>query len=125
MTPIAKRSGRAFEVVRRIERRPPIGAVLHEVWTPDLVSDIPLRRENKVVVANLLEVPLLPFTAINKCDVVFLEGDERIGFRQVGQNGFRMFSRIAYDVRHASVFPPRVNLGMARSAGKRPDVFTS
>src|SRR3984957_19448455 len=42
MATVAKRPGGPLEIVRRVERRPPV--VLHEVRLPCLVRDVPLRR---------------------------------------------------------------------------------
>ena len=60
MAAVAQRSGRPLHVVRGIVRHPPIGIGLHEVRPPDLVGDVPLRRQREVVVADLREVALLP-----------------------------------------------------------------
>ena len=44
MAAVAQRPGRTFEIVRRVQRGPPIGGVRHEVVLPHFVRDIPLGR---------------------------------------------------------------------------------
>ena len=80
---IAKRAGRALEVVGRVKRRPPIGAVLDDVRPPRPMDDVPLRGKDKVIVAYLSEVSLLPLASVSERDVFFLERDERIGLTEV------------------------------------------
>ena len=41
VTPVAERAGRPFEVIWWIERSPPVGPILDEIGSPDLISDIP------------------------------------------------------------------------------------
>jgi len=62
MTSVTERTSRPPGVVRRVQRSPPVGSILYEVRPPDLVRYIPLGRQHKVVVTNLLEVSLLPYT---------------------------------------------------------------
>src|SRR5271156_730188 len=63
VTAVAKRSGWPFEIVRRIEPRPPVSIIGHEVSFPLRVRDIPLRRLRKVIIPDLGEVALLPAAA--------------------------------------------------------------
>ena len=117
MAAIAERAGGALQVVGRVERSPPIGAFARKVGAPDLMDDVPLRRERKVIVTNFLEVPLLPFAAVDECDVVLGEGDERVFLGEIRQDGVGMFFGIANDVGHPRVLPTVVDLGVAALAG--------
>jgi len=65
MTPVTQRASRSFHVVRWIERYPPVGVRLYEICTPDFVIDVPLSTEREVIIADLLEVSLLPFAAVH------------------------------------------------------------
>ena len=75
MAPIAERSGGTLHVVRSVMSGPPIGAGLDVVGTPDFVGYVPLGGEREVVVANLFEVPLLPFAAVGEGDIGQIEGE--------------------------------------------------
>src|SRR5271156_3886049 len=66
MTAVAERPRGPLEIVRRIERRPPIGAVGDEIAAPALMGDVPLSGQRKVIIANFFEVPLLPPAAVNQ-----------------------------------------------------------
>ena len=74
MATVAERSCRALKIVRRVKCRPPIGAVGDKISPPDLVGDIPLGGEHEIVVADLLEVALLPAAAIDQRNIVLAEG---------------------------------------------------
>src|SRR6516162_994081 len=67
MASVAEWARRTLHVVRRVERRPPVRSVLHEVAAPDAVGDIPLRREYEIVVADPREVTLLPDAPVDQC----------------------------------------------------------
>src|SRR5262245_1248878 len=73
MASVAERPGRTAVVVGGIERHPPVGVRLHEVRAPDAMLHVPLRRQREVIVANLLEVTLLPLRAVDERDVVLRE----------------------------------------------------
>ncbi len=77
MTAVAEGACRALEIVRWIEGSPPVGTILHKVrTTPDLVCDVPLRRQDKVIVADLFKVALLPPASIYKGNIAFCESNE-------------------------------------------------
>src|SRR6266404_6619859 len=78
MATVAERAGRPLSIVRRVKRSPPILAVQNEIFPPNLVGDIPLCRQWKIVIAHLLEVALFPFAPIHEGDVVLRERDERV-----------------------------------------------
>src|SRR5262245_19685369 len=65
MTTITQRASRPFHIVRWIERYPPVGVRLYEICTPDFVIDVPLSTKREVIIADLLEVSLLPFAAVH------------------------------------------------------------
>src|SRR5579859_2858148 len=71
---IAQWSGGALHVVGRVERRPPVRSVLYEVRPPQAVDDIPLRRKDKVIIADPFEVALLPFAAVGEGDIAATRG---------------------------------------------------
>src|SRR5690242_10361579 len=75
MAAIAQGTRRSFLIVRRVKRSPPVGPVFHEIRSPDLVRDIPLRGKNEVVIADFLEVALFPLASVAKGDIVFFETD--------------------------------------------------
>src|ERR1700693_3113520 len=56
MAAVACRAGWPLHVVGRIERGPPVRAVGHEIRTPYLIRDVPLRGLRKIVVPHLGEV---------------------------------------------------------------------
>src|SRR5579875_696540 len=60
MAAVAERACGSLEIVRRIERRPPIGAVLDEILSPHMVCNVPLRWFGIIVIADLCEIALLP-----------------------------------------------------------------
>src|ERR1700722_20434340 len=63
---VAERTRRSLHVVGRIQRGPPVRAVLDEVAPPDAMGDVPLRRLDEVVVADLGEIPLLPAASVDE-----------------------------------------------------------
>src|ERR1700749_246927 len=66
MTPVAKRTRGSLHVVGWVERCPPISPVFDEVFPPFLMGHIPLRWVNEVVIADFLEIALLPLAAISQ-----------------------------------------------------------
>ena len=114
---IAKRAGRALEVVGRVKRRPPIGAVLDDVRPPRPMDDVPLRGKGEIVASELLEVALLPDAAIDKRYIVLGKMDKRVGLGEVRDNGVRMLARVTHNVGHRRLLPAVVDAGMARLAG--------
>ncbi len=81
MTAVAERAGRPLEVIGRVKWHPPVRSIFDEIGSLDLVSDVPLSRKGKIVVSYLLEVALFPFAAVNECDVVLFEVNNRIWLR--------------------------------------------
>src|ERR1700694_2055375 len=61
---IARGPGGAVHIVFGIIRGPPVCSWLDIVGAPDFVGYVPLRRQGKVIIADLLKVPLLPFAPI-------------------------------------------------------------
>ena len=122
MTTVTQWAGRPLHVVWGIERRPPVGSILYEVGTPNLICDIPLNRKYEVVIAHLLEVALLPFASVHECNLVFGELYERIRPREIGQDGIGMLFWIADDVRHSGLLPTLVDLRVTGLASGRTDV---
>ncbi len=123
MAPVTQWPGRAFEIVGWIKRCPPVTSVLHEIGPPDLICDVPLRRQNEVVVTDLLKITLLPFAPIDKCDVILCEGNQGIGLRQIGKNRIGMLSGVANDVGHPGGLPPVIDLRMTGSASSRTHIM--
>jgi hypothetical protein len=123
MTPVAKRTRWPFHVVGGIQRRPPVRSILDEVWPPHLVSNIPLRRQDIIIVADLFEIPLLPLAAVYEGDVFLFKSDQRIRLREVRKDRFRVFFRIYDNIRHPGLLPALINLRMARFARARPYVM--
>src|SRR6266404_6141791 len=62
---VACRTRGPLHIVRRIKRRPPVGPIRHEIWPPNPVGDIPLRRLRKIIIAPFREVTLFPNAAVN------------------------------------------------------------
>src|SRR5581483_825237 len=122
---VTKRSGGPFEVIWRIHRRPPVASILDEIRAPDLMADVPLRRFREVIIPYFLEVSLLPFAAIYKCDVVFRKGDERIRSGEVWNDRIRVLLGITDNVRHPGLFPSVINLRVTGLAGGRTNVVRS
>ena len=89
------------------------------------MRNVPLSRQDEIVVTDLLEVPLLPPASIHECNVALRERHQRVGLRKVGENRGGIRLRIPDDVRHPRLFPSIVDLGMARAAGKGSDVMSS
>src|SRR5262245_30119632 len=60
VTAITQWPRRSLQVIGRVERHPPVRIRLDEIRTPQFVTYVPLGRQRKVIIANLLKVPLLP-----------------------------------------------------------------
>src|SRR5689334_6266188 len=101
MAAIAGRAGGTVGVGIAIVRRPPVGAVGNVIGQPAMVLDVPLSGKGKVVAAALLEVALLPSTAVDKRDLVESEGANRVGMREVAEDdiGVHLGSRITLAMR--------------------------
>ena len=87
MAAVAERPGRTPAVFGRIERHPPIGADCDVVGAPLAMRDVPLRRQRKVVVADLGEVALLPLAAVDEGDIVPRERHKRVRTAEVRDDG--------------------------------------
>ena len=70
MATVAERTCRTFEIVGRIESRPPVRTCLDDIWPPDLVGDVPLHGKRKIVVSDFLEIALLPDASVDEGDIV-------------------------------------------------------
>src|SRR5260370_17572674 len=81
MAAVAKGSGRARGVCLRIELGPPVGAHRDVVRPQHLMSQVPLRAKREIVVAYLLEIPLLPLGAVNHRNLSLLKHDPGISLR--------------------------------------------
>ena len=95
VTAVAERSGRPLACCRP-DRTAPTSrcSAATKYGAPDLVRHVPLRRQRKVVVADLREIALLPLRSVDERDVVELERQERIRLREIGNDGLRMQFRI-------------------------------
>jgi hypothetical protein len=122
MATIAERAGRPLHVVIGVEGCPPVGAGGDLICTPDLMVHVPLRAERKVIIAALRKVPLLPFAAVNKSDIVFCELHQRVGFGNIGDDRFRVDLWVAYYIGHPGLAPSAVNGWMAGLAGRRTSI---
>jgi hypothetical protein len=111
-----------LHIVVRVEGGPPIRAGGRLIGAPNLMADIPLRTEGKVIVSFFCEIPLLPLAAINEGYVIPGELDQRIRLRKIGNNCIGMRLRIAYNIGHAGLAPTAVHGGMASLARGRPDI---
>ena len=117
MAPIAGRPRRALHVVGKIVGRPPIRSGVRDmVLQPLLVADISLHRQRIVIVADLREVPLLPFAAIEEGHLN--DGEpESIVRLQIWNDSVRIEPGIADNVRHRRFLPTLVDVCMAFLAG--------
>src|SRR5947199_9432358 len=73
MAAVAEGAGRALHIVGGIVGHPPIGVVRDEIGTPDLVRNVPLRPQRKIIVTDLRKVTLFPDAAVNESDVFFFK----------------------------------------------------
>ena len=121
MAAVAKSAGGTLEIIRRIERGPPIAVVRDEVGAPDVVHDVPLGRLRIIIVADFGEVALFPEAAVDQAHVVAREFFHRVA-GQIGQDGVGMLARIAYHVGHGRFLPARVDFGVAGLTGARAHV---
>ena len=80
MASVTERPRGPLHVIGRIKGDPPVGIRRHKVSAPDLVIHVPLRGKGEVIIADFLEVALLPLRAINERDVIDLERQQRIRF---------------------------------------------
>jgi len=67
---IARRAGGAIEIGRTIIRYPPVSACFDVIREPHLLRDVPLRRERKIILAPLGEIPLLVATPVYEGDIL-------------------------------------------------------
>src|SRR5579863_3238202 len=125
MAAVAQRAGGALHVVGGIVGHPPVRVIRNHIGAPDLVRDVPLRAERKIIVADFGEIALLPKAAVYQRDVFFFELDQRVGLGEIRDDGFRVFFGIAHYVRHGSLLPARINGGVAGLAGGGTDIGRS
>src|SRR5215469_5960421 len=112
MAAVAGRAGRSLHVVRREKRHPPVRTWADEILAPFVIFYLPLRRQREIVVSNFRKIPLLPKAAVNKGHLIQIEFRYAVASK-VGNKSFGMFSRIAYHVRHRSLLPALINIGVA------------
>ncbi len=113
VTAVTQRTRRPLHLVVGVDIRPPIGPGPRRIRPPRLVLHVPLGRKDKVVVANLREVALLPLAAVGERHVFFLECDERVRLRKISDDGIRMLFRVPNHVGHQRGFPAAVDVAMA------------
>ena len=112
MATVARRPSWSLQIVGRIKRYPPVGAITDEVLTPSVILDLPLSRQREIIVSDFRKISLFPKTTVDEGDLI--QGEFGYGVRsEIGYQSFGMFSWIAYHVRHRSLLPSLVNLGMA------------
>ena|SRR5437867_7621437 len=116
MAAVAQRTRRTLEVVGRIECRPPVRPGFDDIRRPDLLRDVPLHGKREIIVADFLEIALLPLASVDEGDIARREWKDRIGLGKVWNDGVGVFPRIAYDVCHAGLAPPLIEAGMTRLA---------
>ncbi len=122
MAAVAGCAGWALEIIRRIERRPPVRAVGDEIGPPDVIHNVPLRGLRIVVAAHFGEVALLPNASVNQANVAYSELFDVI-CGEVGNYGVGMFTGITNDVGHRRFLPAGVNISMTALAGARAHVL--
>ena len=105
MAAIAKRTCGPLKITGWIKLCPPIRAVGNVIGKPAIVFDVPLRGQNKIIVAALGEIALLPATAINERNLTEIESDVNGRMREIAEDSFGMFLRIAHHVGHARLLP--------------------
>src|SRR6478672_12122412 len=98
MASVAERSCGPLHVISRVVGYPPIGSIGDHVAAPFLIGDIPLTGQREIVVADLGEVALLPFAAVDESYSVFGEGESRIGLAEIRNDRVGMHFGIAHDV---------------------------
>ena len=122
VTAVAGGTGGPLHIVRGIERRPPVGSIGDEIWSPNAVGDIPLGWFGKIIIAALGEITLLPNAAVDQGDLVFRESGDGVG-GEIGNDGVGKFARIANDIGHRSFSPAFVELRVTLFAGFGADVM--
>src|SRR5581483_7183473 len=101
----AERAGGALHVGVGVVCDPPVGAFVGVVGEPAFFCDVPLGGKDEIVVADFGEVALLVAGAVDEGDLVKGEGDERVGFGEVAEDGVRVLFGRANDVGHAGLLP--------------------
>ncbi len=81
---IAGRPGWTSHVVRGIVWSPPVGSGFDVISTPDLMGNVPLGRQRKIVVTDFLEIPLLPLRSMTKAMSSLLNVSNGSGFDRSG-----------------------------------------
>src|SRR5271169_1720275 len=81
-------TGRAFHVIRRIKRIPPVRPLRYEVRFPYVVGHVPLCRLWKIIIADFCKVALLPDASIDECHVCLRELLAHVVRGEVGDYGF-------------------------------------
>jgi hypothetical protein len=74
MAAVAKRARGALEIITGIQRDPPVGSGLDGIGSPNLMSDVPLHGQRKIVVADFLKIALLPFASVTKATSSLVNG---------------------------------------------------
>src|ERR1700722_15872534 len=121
---VAGWSSGPLHVVWRIERFPPVSSRLDEIRQPFFMANVPLRGLREVVVADLLEVPLLPDASVNEGDIFSRKLRVRDGVRsQIRNDCVGLGLRVAKYLGHRSLLPMLVNLLVALPAALRADVM--
>ena len=118
---VAEGSGGARGIATGVVDGPPVGVGGDLIGAPDLVFDVPLCAERKVVVADFLEVTLLPLAAVGEGDVFLFEGDQGVGCGEVREDGFGMEFGVEDDVCHSGFGPAAVDFRVAGLAGLGSD----
>lgn len=110
---VTEGAGRTLRVRLGIKLSPPVGAGGRIVRAPNLVHDIPLRIQRKVVITDFLEISLFPLSAVNKRDIVLLKGEQGICLSEIRKDYLGMDLGISDDIRHPRFGPARVDFRMA------------
>ena len=62
------------------------------------MEHIPLNRKREIIIADFLEVTLLPFGSVHECNVALVERHERIGLREIRCDGVRTDAWVAHQL---------------------------
>src|SRR5690349_14211818 len=89
-----------------------------------MVRDVPLRGFRKIVVADLLEIALLPEAAVDEGNVVLGKGYKRVRPGEVRRNRLRVLARVANDICHWSRLPAIIDVRVARLAFGRSNIVS-
>lgn len=100
MASVASGPGWPLHLFGRVMLGPPVCAVAHIVAAKYSGLDIPLHRENEIVVADLGKVSLLPFAAVGEGDIFLFESDERIGLGKIAEDRLWFCLDVLKDIRH-------------------------